>query len=273
MPGAQAPVTLVPGPGDTRPGPWPPMIRLENVTKRFGRFAAVDSVSLSVNPGELVAFLGPNGAGKTTTIRMLMGMLVPTEGRVTIDGLDCFLARPEVMRRVGYLPDELVFPEYMRGREVLEFMGEMQGMTRPDARARALTLLAEFGLLEAGEEYAMNYSMGMKKKLGLASAMVHEPPVWILDEPTNGLDPRAARDVDLHLDRARARGQTIFLSTHLLDRAERLDARVAIIDAGKLVAAGPIGELRQNLATGGSLEEIFLKVTETPAPLRDGNLR
>jgi ABC-2 type transport system ATP-binding protein len=237
------------------------VIEIEGLSKSYGSFAAVRELSLSITRGEVFGFLGPNGAGKTTAIRMLMGILVPSAGTARIEGLDCQRQSAEVKRRVGYLPDAPAFYDFLRGREILQFVAEMHGQPRPVASARAAQLLSELGLSDAAEEYASNYSTGMKKKLGLACALVHDPPVLILDEPTNGLDPRAQRDVQDRLRAASLAGKTVFLSTHLLDMAEKLCTRVGIIDQGGLVSVGPVSELRATLASGASLEEVFLKVT------------
>jgi ABC-2 type transport system ATP-binding protein len=236
-------------------------IALEGLSKRYGTFDAVFPLTLAVQPGEVFGFLGPNGAGKTTTIRLLMGILVPTAGRAHIAGLDCQRDRAEVKRHVGYLPDNPIFYDYLRAREILEFVAEMHGQPPRTARRRAGALLESLALADAAEEFAINYSMGMKKKLALACALIHEPSVLILDEPTNGLDPLAAREVRQLLLDAAAGGKTIFLSTHLLDLAERLCSRIGIIHAGRLVEVGSLDDLRQKLAPGGSLEEIFIKVT------------
>ena len=193
---------------------------------------------------------------------MLMGILVPSSGRVTIGGLDCQRDHTEMMRHVGYLPNSPAFYDFLRGREILEFVGEMHGQSRGTARANAEKLLRELGLDEASEEYAVNYSMGMKKKLGLACALIHDPEVLILDEPTNGLDPRAAREVQDRLHRCAMDGTTIFLSTHLLDMAQRLCTRLGIIHQGELVGLGTLDALRQGVVPGGSLEEVFLKLTQ-----------
>jgi ABC-2 type transport system ATP-binding protein len=238
------------------------MIAFDGLGKQYGSFSAVRDLTFSVEGGEVFGFLGPNGAGKTTTIRMLMGILVPTSGRARIDGLDCQLERVEVKRRVGYLPDSPIFYDFLRGSEILEFVGEMHGQTRGDARRNAARLMEELALGEAAEEYAVNYSMGMKKKLGLACALIHDPSVLILDEPTNGLDPRAAREVQALLKGNAARGKTIFLSTHLLDMAERLCSRLGIIHKGELVAVGELDALRRKVVPGGTLEEVFLKATQ-----------
>jgi len=246
------------------------VIAFERLSKTYGAFAAVHDLDLAIEKGEVFGFLGPNGAGKTTTIRMMMGILVPTSGRVAIDGLDCQRDRVAVKRHVGYLPDNPMFYDYLRGREILEFVSEMHGRSRDEARQRAGELLEELALADASEEFAVNYSTGMKKKLGLACALTHDPSVLILDEPTNGLDPRASLDVQERLRRSAAQGKTIFLSTHLLDMAQRLCDRVGIIDNGELVAVGPLLELQERVVPGGSLEEVFLKVTHVDENDRSG---
>jgi ABC-2 type transport system ATP-binding protein len=238
------------------------MIRFHHLSKRYGEFTAVRDLELSVEQGEVFGFLGPNGAGKTTTIRIMMGILVPSSGRVTIDGLDCQTDRVEVKRRVGYLPDNPIFYDYMRGREILTFVGEMHGQSRAEAEKRAGMLLEDLALDDASDEFAVNYSAGMRKKLGLACALIHEPSVLILDEPTNGLDPRASREVQERLRISAAQGKTIFLSTHLLNMAERLCSRVGIIHKGELIAVGAPRALQESVVPGGSLEEAFLKVTQ-----------
>jgi ABC-2 type transport system ATP-binding protein len=238
------------------------MIRFHHLSKRYGEFTAVRDLELSVEQGEVFGFLGPNGAGKTTTIRIMMGILVPSSGRVTIDGLDCQTDRVEVKRRVGYLPDNPIFYDYLRGREILTFVGEMHGQSRAEAEKRAGMLLEDLALDDASDEFAVNYSAGMRKKLGLACALIHEPSVLILDEPTNGLDPRASREVQERLRISAAQGKTIFLSTHLLNMAERLCSRVGIIHKGELIAVGAPRALQESVVPGGSLEEAFLKVTQ-----------
>jgi ABC-2 type transport system ATP-binding protein len=246
------------------------MIEFQQLSKSYGEVAAVRDLELSIARGEVFGFLGPNGAGKTTTIRMMMGILVPSRGRILIDGLDCQQDRVEVKRHVGYLPDNPIFYDYLRGREIVAFVGEMHGQSRGEAQERASALLGEFALDEAAEEYAVNYSTGMKKKLGLACALIHDPPVLILDEPTNGLDPRASREVQELLRASAALGKTIFLSTHLLNMAEHLCSRVGIIHKGELVAAGPLSTLQEQVVPGGSLEEVFMKVTEADENVSEG---
>ena len=241
------------------------MIEFDGLTKSYASFCAVAPLNLSVPRGEMFGFLGPNGAGKTTTIRMMMGILVPSGGSARVAGFDCQREGLEVKRHVGYLPDSPIFYDYLRGREILQFIGEMHGLTREESLRRADQLLGELALGEVADEYAVNYSMGMKKKLGLACALIHEPSVLILDEPTNGLDPRASRDVQQRLRQSADAGMTIFLSTHILDMAERLCSRIGIIHHGELVATGSPQELKANVTAGGTLEEVFLAVTEEAA--------
>jgi len=160
--------------------------------------------------------------------------------------------------------------DFLRGREILQFVAEMHGMERAEAARQALRMLSEFGLDDVVDEFAVNYSMGMKKKLGLACALIHDPEVLILDEPINGLDPRAARDVQERLKLAAASGKTIFMSTHLLDMAEKVCTRVGIIHHGALVATGTLAELRQGVEQNASLEKVFLTVTEEGAAQASG---
>jgi ABC-2 type transport system ATP-binding protein len=243
------------------------VVEFQNLSKSYGTFDAVRGLDLKVEGGEVFGFLGPNGAGKTTTIRMMMGILVPTAGRALIGGADCRTDRVAVQRRTGYLPDNPVFYDYLRGREILQFVAEMHGIPRREAADRAARSLEEFGLGEVAREYAVNYSMGMKKKLGLACALIHDPAVLVLDEPTNGLDPRAAREVQDRVREIAAQGRTTFLSTHLLGMAERICTRVGIIHRGRLVATGTPGELQRELggSEGASLEDAFLRATEGSA--------
>jgi ABC-2 type transport system ATP-binding protein len=237
------------------------MIEFSELSKSYGSFRALAPLNLTVPRGEMFGFLGPNGAGKTTTIRLMMGIVVPSGGSVRIAGLDCHREGAEVKRHVGYLPDSPIFYDYLRGREILQFVGEMHGLSRAESSLRADRLLTDLGLESVTEEFAVNYSMGMKKKLGLACALIHEPSVLILDEPTNGLDPRASRDVQQRLRKSADEGTTIFLSTHILEMAERLCSRIGIIHHGDLVATGSPQELKQNVTAGGTLEEVFLAVT------------
>jgi len=231
-----------------------PAIVCRGLGKSYGAFDALSQLDLEVAAGEVFGFLGPNGAGKTTTIRLLMGMLVPSTGHARLLGRDCQRERVEAKRVVGYLPDDPAFPEHLRGLELLRFVAEMHGLDKARAARRCQELLDEVDLTDAA------YSMGMRRKLALACARVHEPPLYILDEPTNGLDPYAQREVVEWITRIAASGQTVFLSTHLLDLAERICTRVGIISQGRLLASGTPGELKDRLCPGGSLEEVFFAV-------------
>jgi ABC-2 type transport system ATP-binding protein len=247
-----------------------PLVRLTGLGKRYGDFDAVADLNLEVARGEVFALLGPNGAGKTTTIRMLMGILQPTAGSALIDGLDAFADRAEVKRRVGYLPDEPVFYDYLRGREIVRFVAQMHGLSDAEIDARSAPLFRELTLDDALEEYAVNYSRGMKKKLALVCALLHDPELLILDEPTSGLDPFATRAVHGIIRQKLAEGKSIFFSTHLLDQAEKVCTRVGILNRGRLAAVGRMDELRRLAAANSTLEEIFFAVTQDEAPAPDG---
>jgi ABC-2 type transport system ATP-binding protein len=240
------------------------VIETESLTKRFGDRVAVSDLNLRVEAGEVMGFLGPNGSGKTTTIRLLMGLLRPSAGRATILGRDCATDAVALKRDVGYLPDEPFLYPYLTGLEVLELVAGLHGFPTAEARRRAGAAAERLGLGEAAGAYTVTYSLGMKKRLALALALLHEPQVLILDEPTNGLDPRGAREMRTTIADLAAAGRTIFLSTHLLEAAERLCHRVAIIRGGVLSAVGTPSELRARFAAAPetTLEDLFLHVTE-----------
>ena len=238
------------------------VIDLRGLSKRYGTFTAVAGFDLQVGAGEIFALLGPNGAGKTTTLRMLMGVLQPSGGTARINGLDCGADRAVIQREVGYLPDEPVFYDYLTGREIVHFVGEMRGYSRAEVTRRALPLWDRLQLAGDLDEYAVNYSHGMKKKLAAVCALLHAPPVLILDEPTNGLDPLTTRTMHEIIRERSAAGACVLFSTHLLDQAEKLCDRVGILHKGRLVAVGRLSELRANLAANSTLEEIFFSVTE-----------
>jgi ABC-2 type transport system ATP-binding protein len=243
------------------------VIDVAGLGKDYGAFRAVAGLDLQVRGGERFALLGNNGAGKTTTIRMLMGILRPSAGRAAVCGYDCFSERHLAMRHVGYLPDEPIFYDYLRGSEILRFVAEMHGLERQAGAARARELVARLDLADATDEYAVNYSKGMKKKLSLACALMHRPQLLILDEPSNGLDPHATRALLEMLREEAAGGTTVFFSTHLLDQAERLCSRIGIVSGGRLAEVGTLDELHAR-HPGLSLEEIFFSVTGEPGPGR-----
>lgn len=239
-----------------------PAIELQELTKDYGEFRAVDHLSIDVERGEIFGFLGPNGAGKTTTIQLLMGMLKPTSGACFINDLNCEDDRVAVKREVGYLPDNPSFHDYLTGYDILGFVGSMHGLEDRILEERMHQLFHELDLQNDSHEFAVNYSSGMKKKLALACARVHEPSVYILDEPMRGLDPNASRDIQNWIRRRAERGETIFLSTHILERAQNLCSRVAIINEGRLLKEGPSEDVRQLLTPGGTLQEVFIQLTD-----------
>ncbi len=238
------------------------MIEVQHLEKQFGDFVAVRDLHLSIAEGELFAFLGPNGAGKTTTMRVLMGILKATRGSAKIAGFDCFADRVAVKRLVGFAPDEPIFHDYLRGREIVEFVGGMHGLSHSQIAKRTNPIFERMELVDALDDFAVNYSRGMKKKLGFACALVHEPRLLILDEPTSGLDPIATRAFhELLLERV-AGGTTVLLSSHMLDQVEKVAHRTGILHQGRLAAVGTLDELRAQARAGGSLEEIFFAVAD-----------
>lgn len=237
------------------------VIHLDSVTRLFGAFTAVNRLNLRVMPGEIVGLLGPNGAGKTTTVKMLMGMLRPTHGKIRVFGADCFADRVDVQRRVGYLPDDPAFQSHLRGIELLEFVGRIRGISTATLMRKIEELGGELGLTRDLGEYTANYSKGMKKKLAFLMALVHDPEVLIMDEPTNGLDPVATRAfLEIVKSRAAA-GTAILYSTHLLDQAEKLCDRCEIMHQGRNIAGGTVAELKHMAANAESLEDVFFEVT------------
>lgn len=240
------------------------MVRLDRVVKRYGSFEAVCGLSLDVPRGEIFGFLGPNGAGKTTTIRMVAGILQPTSGRVLIGGHDMAASPEEAKSRIGYIPDRPYLYEKLSGGEFLRFVAGLWGRDGHEADRRSEQLLELFHLTEWRDELIESYSHGMRQKLLITSALIHQPELIVVDEPMVGLDPRAAR---LLKDLLRAYvddGGTVFLSTHTLEVAEALCDRIAIIRSGQVIARGTMDDLRAQAADGDAaadLEEIFLKVT------------
>src|SRR5690554_5729076 len=221
-----------------------PAIWTHALTKHYGDTVAVDKLDLSVPPGEVFGLLGPNGAGKTTTILMLLGLSEPTAGRVRVVGLDPTRSAIDVKRRVGYVPDSVGFYNHLTGRENLQYTAALNGLDRTAGEQRAATLLKEVGLEERADEPVRVYSRGMKQRLGIADALIKNPDVLILDEPTVGLDPRGADHVlELVTRLATERGVAILLSSHLLGQVQAICNRIGIFVRGKMVASGTVDEL------------------------------
>jgi ABC-2 type transport system ATP-binding protein len=249
------------------------MIELTDLTKRYGRLRAVDRLNLTVGRGEIFGFIGPNGAGKTTTLRMMAGVLEPTGGKVRIDGID-MAQEPEAAKRViGFIPDRPFLYEKLTGLEFMRFIADLYGCGDGLFRQKAERLLSRFSLIDWADHLIEAYSHGMKQRLVIASVLLHDPKLIIVDEPMVGLDPAGIRLVKDLLRELAGRGTTVFMSTHTLQIAEDLCDRIGIIHRGRLVALGTTGDLRGTaLLQEGDLEEVFLRLTGMEAPFRDDGL-
>lgn len=238
------------------------LIETRSLVKRYGEKLAVNNVSFDVQGGEIFGFLGPNGAGKTTTIKMIVGLLQPTSGSVKVAGFDV-QAQPLLAKAAsGYVPDTPNLYAKLSGRELLRFVGDLYSLERGQTARRIDELLRVLELTAAADETIDSYSHGMQQKASLAAALVHDPRVLVLDEPTVGLDPKSARLIKDILRQLAERGAAVMLSTHILEIAERMCDRIGIINKGELVAIGTMDELRHLGRSGEtSLEDIFLGLT------------
>ncbi|MCZ6759889.1 MAG: ABC transporter ATP-binding protein [Gemmatimonadetes bacterium] len=238
------------------------MIQLKNLSKKYGKFTAVNNIDLHVERGELFGFVGPNGAGKTTTLRMIAGILRPTSGRVLLGGDDVVTNPMSAKARLGFIPDRPFLYEKLTGAEFLRFVAGLYGQDGAVVEKRSDELLDLFELTDWKDQLIEAYSHGMRQKLIISSALIHRPEAIVVDEPMVGLDPRGAR---LLKDIFRAfvkKGGTVLMSTHTLEIAEAMCDRVAIIQSGSIVVSGSMAELREQTEAGdASLEELFLKVT------------
>ncbi len=234
------------------------MIKAVNLTKKFGDFTAVDSINLNVKKGEIFGFLGPNGAGKTTTIKMLTGALKPTSGIVEILGMDMKNKEIEIKRRIGVVPDEPKIYEHLRGYEFLEFIISIYKLDKKTVKSRIDDLCNVFGV-DYLDKFAGEMSHGMKQKLMLISVLMRKPEVLFLDEPTVGLDAKSAKILKELLKKYAEEGTTVFMTTHILEIAEKMCDRIAIINKGQIIAEASVTELKEKY--GQSLEDIFLNLT------------
>lgn len=236
-------------------------IRSRDLTKDFDKFRAVNAVNLSISEGEIYGFLGPNGAGKTTTIRMLTGTLKPTSGEITILGLDLKTHELEIKRQIGVVPDEPRIYPNLRGFEFLDFVTEIYRLDKKKTKERIEELCQVFGVNYL-EKMVSDMSHGMKQKLYLVSVLMRRPKILFLDEPTVGLDAKSAKILKMLLQKYSSEGCTVFMTTHVLEIAEKMCTRIGIINKGSLIAEGTLTELRSaSNRTQASLEDIFLQLT------------
>lgn len=238
------------------------MIKVENVTKKFGSKVAVNNISFEVRDGEIFGFLGPNGAGKTTTIKMIVGLLLPDTGTLKIKNVDVVEDSLEAKKKISYVPDNPDLYDNMTGRQFVNFISNVFGVDKSTRDERIREYSELFELSDDLDTYISNYSHGMKQKLALISALVHDPEVMILDEPMVGLDPKSAYNLKELMRKRCNEGKSVFFSTHVMEVAEKICDRVAIIKNGKIIAIGTLEEIRQSSGNSSSLEEIFLELTE-----------
>jgi ABC-2 type transport system ATP-binding protein len=245
------------------------VIRLKELTKRYGKFTAVDGISLDVHRGELFGLLGPNGAGKTTTMRMIAGILQPTGGSVLVGGVD-MLARPLLAKaRIGFIPDRPFVYDKLTGGEFLRFAAALYGQDGPEVERRIDELLEVFDLSAWKHELTESYSHGMRQKLIICGALVHRPDLIVVDEPMVGLDPKSARLLKDLFRQFVDRGGTVLMSTHTLEVAEVMCDRIAIVYKGRIAAHGNMADLRlQTESAEMNLEDLFLKLTGGHRPQR-----
>jgi ABC-2 type transport system ATP-binding protein len=238
------------------------MIKITGLVKTYANTKAVDQLDLEIQAGQLFGFLGPNGAGKTTTIKLMTGLLKPNEGSVEIDGIDVQKYPQRAKARMGYIPDRPFIYEKLTGAEYLQFIADLYGVEQQIAKDRARKFLDFFDLETSAHHLIGGYSHGMRQKLIISAALIHSPPVVIVDEPLIGLDPKGAKQVKRLFLELCNKGTTVFMSTHSLAIAEDMCDRISIIQKGKIIADGSMEQLRERAShEGGGLEEIFLKLT------------
>ncbi|MDD6267839.1 MAG: ABC transporter ATP-binding protein [Clostridium sp.] len=236
------------------------MIQVEHVTKKFGKeFTAVNDLNFTINKGEIVGFVGQNGAGKTTTIKMLTGILKPTEGKVSIHGYDMQKEALKAKESLAYVADNPDMFLRLSGMEFIQLMADIYQVPEADRQPRIQTLAERFEVQDVLGQPMSDYSHGMRQKMMVCAALIHNPPVWILDEPMTGLDPKAAYELKNMMREHAAEGNCVFFSTHVLEVAEQLCDRIIIIRNGEVVFNGTLDELRQAYP-GKSLEMIFLEI-------------
>jgi ABC-2 type transport system ATP-binding protein len=240
------------------------IVELNDVGKRYADIIAVNSINLEVKNGEILGILGPNGSGKSTTLKMILGLIKPDSGTINVLGKNVVKDPVAVKQRVGYVPETPKLYEFLTGLEYLDFIADVYGLTLEEKKARIKEYLGALELEGRERDMISSYSQGMKQKTALISAFIHKPKLLLLDEPLSGLDPRAARIVKDLLRKLTTQGITTILSTHILEIAQAMCDRIAIMHQGKILALGNMKELRQKAKLPGSnLEDIFLKLTRT----------
>jgi ABC-2 type transport system ATP-binding protein len=235
-------------------------IEIINLTKRFDDITAVDDLSLKIGWGELFGILGPNGAGKSTAVNVLSTLLEPTDGSATVDGHDVVFDPEGIRRVIGVCPQEPAFYPHLTGRENIELMGDMHLVPRDDLKDRINTMVEKIGMEDHVDRVAKNYSGGMIRRVSMLMALINDPKIALLDEPTVAMDPKSRRAVWDFIRELKAQGKAIILTTHYMEEAEELCDRVAIIDEGKLIELGSPEELMER-HQASNLEEVFLKLT------------
>lgn len=240
------------------------MIEIRNVSKSYNRgdVKAVDNLTLDIRDGEIFGFLGPNGAGKTTTIKMMTGILNPDSGSIKINGHDIKQHPIDAKMEMGYVPDNPDIYNKLTGLEYLNFMADVYEVPVSIKSSRIKLLLERFDLYDAVDDLIQSYSHGMKQKIVVIGALLHNPSVWILDEPLTGLDPKSAYILKEMMKEHTAQGKTVFFSTHVLEVAEKLCDRIGIINKGRLIFSGTMDEIKEYVRENESLEKIFLELTE-----------
>jgi len=238
------------------------MIKIESVSKTFGgKVKAVNNLNMTIEGGEIIGFLGPNGAGKTTTIKMITGILAPDTGRISINGFDIREKPIEAKKQIGFVPDDPNIFLRLKGLEYLNFMADVYEVPSRERKERISSMAERFEISHALGDQIQSYSHGMRQKIVLMGALIHNPDVWILDEPMTGLDPKSSFLLKEMMREHANKGKIVFFSTHVLDVAEKICDRVAIINKGNLLFNGKIQEAREKFQTEASLEKIFLELT------------
>jgi ABC-2 type transport system ATP-binding protein len=247
-----------------------PLVEVSGVSVRFGSFLALDNLNLKVVPGEVFGLLGPNGAGKTTTIKVLMGLVAPSLGNVKVCGFNPILQPIDVKSRIGYVAENSIVYESLSPRDFFEFIVSMRKTDQAEANRVVSRLAMVFDLAQYFDSPIATLSMGLKQKVALIAAFIHQPPVLLLDEPLNGLDAKSSRVVKDLMSLHVQRGGAVLFSTHIMEIAEHLCTRIGIIDHGKVIAEGTIEQLRDKTGgKGSSLEEVFLKLTNEDASVAE----